>query len=132
MHPLPRLAGHFRAHARLATAMGVGLAVALLLPPGSTAVARGLVGWNVAVWLYLALVGWMMWHADHGRLRRIAEQQAESAGTVLALVSVASVVSLVGTVLELGAAKLPGAAHAVPHVAQLLKRNRQVRLFHLQ
>jgi uncharacterized membrane protein len=36
---------------------------------------------------------------------------------VLAVVSIAAVVSLVGVVVELSAAKLPGAAHALPHVA---------------
>jgi len=114
------LASHFRAHARLVTAAVVGAGVAVLLPGPIAPVTRALLGWNVAVWLYLALVGWMMRTADHGRLRRVAEQQAESVGIVLALVSLASVVSLVGTVLELSAAKLPDANHAVPHVALAL------------
>ena len=111
---------HFRAHARLLTSVAVGTVVALGLPPAIGPVTRALLGWNAAVWLYLVLVGWMMHRADHGQLRRVAALQAESAGTVLALVSVASVVSLVGTVLELSAAKLPGAAHAAPHVALAL------------
>ena len=115
-----RLRDHFRAHARLATAVVVGIAVALLVPGAMAAVTRALVGWNVAVWLYLALVAAVMRSADHGQLRRVAALQAESAGTVLALVSVASVVSLVGTVMELSAAKLPGAAHAAPHVVLAL------------
>lgn len=113
-------AAHLRVHARLVIAMAVGLGLGLLLPAATGAVTRALLGWNAAVWLYLLLVGWMMLHADHGRLRAVATQQAESAGTVLALVSAASVVSLVGTVIELGAAKLPGAAHAGPHVALAL------------
>ena len=83
-------------------------------------VSRGLLGWNVAVWLYLALLATMMARADHRRLRQVADRQAESAGTVLALVSVAAVVSLLGTVLELGAAKqMPGTV-ALPHVALAL------------
>ena len=115
-----RLVSHFRAHVRLATAIALGVAVAGLLPGHYGLVSRALVGWNVAVWLYLALVAWMMAHANHRRLRQVAEAQAESAGTVLALVSLASVVSLVGTVMELGAAKVPGAPHALPHVALAL------------
>jgi uncharacterized membrane protein len=115
-----RLRDHFRAHARLATAVAVGIVVALLVPGAMASVTRALIGWNVAVWLYLALVAAMMRSADHGQLRRVAALQAESAGTVLALVSLASVVSLVGTVMELSAAKLPGAAHAAPHVALAL------------
>lgn len=115
-----RLVSHFRAHLRLATAIALGVAAAGLLPGHYAMVSRALLGWNVAVWLYLALVGWMMAHADHRRLRQVAEAQAESVGTVLALVSMASVVSLLGTVLELSAAKVPGAPHALPHVALAL------------
>ena len=117
---LNRLISHFRAHARLVSSVALGTGVALLMPAVFSPVTRGLVGWNVAVWLYLALVALTMRTADHGQLRRVAARQAESAGTVLALVSVASVVSLVGTVLELSAAKLPGATHAVAHVALAL------------
>ena len=117
---MARLVSHFRAHARLVGTVVLGSGVALLLPAVIGPVTRGLLGWNVAVWLYLVLVALMMRSADHGQLRRVVALQAESAGTVLALVSVASVVSLVGTVLELSAAKLPGAAHAALHVALAL------------
>lgn len=82
-----------------------GIASALLLPGNSDLVRRALIGWNVAVWLYLLLVGWMMAHADHRRLQRIAQIQSEGAGTVLLVVSLASVVSLLGTVVELSAAR---------------------------
>ena len=113
MHPVGH---HLRAHRRLATAGAMGLALALLLPGAFGPVQRALVGWNLAVWLYLALAGWMMVRANHGRLRQVADAQADSAGTVLLLVSVASVVSLAGTVVELTAARLPGLQHTLPHV----------------
>jgi len=113
MHPVGR---HLRAHVRLATASAVGLGVALVLPASFGLVQRALVGWNLAVWFYLALAGWMMAKASHQRLRQVADAQADSAGTVLVMVSVASVVSLAGTVLELTAARLPGAQHTLPHV----------------
>lgn len=111
-----RLHRHLRAHVRLATAMALGAAVALLVPAHWGGVQRLLVGWNVGVWLYLLLVGWMMAHAGHGHLRRVVEQQADSAATVLALVIAACLVSLVGTVLELGAARALHGDHAWPHV----------------
>jgi uncharacterized membrane protein len=97
--------------------MLVGLALGWLLPGSSTVVTRALIGWNVAVWLYLILASWMMWHADHRRLRRVALAQAETVHTALAVVVVASVVSLIGVVVELSAAKLSGASHALPHLA---------------
>jgi uncharacterized membrane protein len=119
-HPGNALRAHLRAHPRLTIALLVGLVVGLalgwLLPDSSTPVTRALIGWNVAVWLYLGLAGWTMWHADHQRLRRVALAQAETVHTVLAIVVVACVVSLIGVVVELSAAKLPGASHAWPHL----------------
>jgi uncharacterized membrane protein len=108
---------HFRARPRLTASMSVGAAAALLLPSSLSPVSRALLGWNVAVWLYLVLMGWMMMRADHAHLRRVAVAQAEGAATVLAIVSTACVVSLLGIVVELSAAKVPGAHHALPHVA---------------
>jgi uncharacterized membrane protein len=58
----------------------------------------------------------MMVHADHSHLRRVACAQAESAATVLAMVSTACVVSLLGIVAELSAAKLSGPPDAFSHV----------------
>jgi len=114
------LVTHARAHPRLIIAAGVGAVAALMLPASFGATTRGLLGWNAAVWLYLLLVGQMMLRADHHGLRRTAVAQAEGAGTVLAIVSVAAVVSLLGVVAELSAARQPGAPHAVPHVSLAL------------
>ena len=117
MHPV---LAHVHARPRLVLAFLLGLLAALLAPGLPSAVTRGLLGWNVAVWCYLVLVGWMMLQADHHLLRRVAVAQAESAGTVLAMVSAAAVASLVGVVIELSAAKQPGARHALPHLALAL------------
>ena len=111
---------HLRVHPRLVLSLGVGLTTALAWPYPVGGVERALIGWNAAVWLYLALVGWMMVRADHHLLRRVAKAQAESAATVMALVSAASVASLAGVVFELTAAKLPGVRHALPHVVLAL------------
>ncbi len=117
---MPPFVLHLRVHPRLVLSLGVGLTMALAWPYPVGGVERALIGWNVAVWLYLALVGWMMVRADHHLLRRVAKAQAESAATVMALVSAASVASLAGVVFELTAAKLPGVRHALPHVALAL------------
>jgi len=106
----------FQAHPRLVIALVVGIAATALLPGTMRWVTRCLLGWNVAAWLYLALVGAMMLRADHERIRRTALAQAESAATVLGVVVVAAIASLVGIVFELTAAKVPGAPHALPHV----------------
>lgn len=117
---MPPFVLHLRVHPRLVLSLGVGLTMALAWRYPVGGVERALIGWNVAVWLYLALVGWMMVRADHHLLRRVAKAQAESAATVMALVSAASVASLAGVVFELTAAKLPGVRHALPHVALAL------------
>ncbi len=114
---MPTLTAPLRAHPRLVLSLAVGVAAALLLPGAMGGVTRCLLGWNVTVWLYLLLVGWMMGHADHHLLRRVTAAQAETAATVLAVVSLAAVVSLFGVVIELSAAKQPGAVHALPHLA---------------
>ncbi|QCB47645.1 DUF1345 domain-containing protein [Hydrogenophaga sp. PAMC20947] len=113
---MKHLLHHFRTRPRLLGAMMIGLVLALLLPSRLPWVTRSLLGWNVAVWLYLLLMGWLMLRADHDKLHRDALAQAEDAATVLAVVVFAAVASLAGTVLELSAAKLPGAAHEWRHV----------------
>ena len=117
---MKRVALHLRAHPHLLVSLLCGAAVALLLPGGHSPRTRALVGWNVAVWLYLALAAWVMLRADASRVRRVAKAQAEGAATVLVMVIVAALVSLAGTVLELSAAKQPGAAAALDHVALAL------------
>lgn len=106
-----------QARKRLVSAFVAGVLVAVLLPGPSDGVTRALVGWNVMVWLYLALVGLLMGQSDHHGLRRIARAQAESATVVLAVVVVAALFSLVGIVVELSAAKGTDASHAWSHLA---------------
>jgi uncharacterized membrane protein len=105
-----------QAHPRLLLSLATGTLSAVWLPGSYHLITRCLLGWNVAVWLYLALLATLMLRADHARLRRVAVTQAESATTVLGVVVVAAVVSLVGIVVELAAAKVPGTPHALPHV----------------
>ncbi len=112
-----RIASHVRARPSLVISILIGFAAALLLPGTLSLVTRSLVGWNVAVWLYLFLVAAMMRQADHLQLRRIAVRQAEGTATVLAIVIFSAVVSVAGIVVELSAAKLQGTAQALPHVA---------------
>ena len=113
---MSRLISHLRVRPRLVMSVVVGVAAALLLPGTHHTVTRCLFGWNVAVWLYLVLAAEMMLRADHARLRRVAAAQAEAAATVLGIVILAALVSLIGIVAELMAAKAPGTPHALSHV----------------
>ena len=121
---MKRFAMHLRAHPHLLASLAVGVLVAVLFPGEHAPRSRALVGWNAAVWLYLALAAWAMLRAGPSRIQRVAKAQAEGAATVLVIVIVAALVSLAGTVFELSAAKmpaaLPGATGALPHVALAL------------
>lgn len=117
---MKQLAHVLRSRPMLVGSAAAGGVVAALLPSSMRPVTRGLVGWNVAVWLYLLLAWWTMLRADHDRMRRAAIAHAESAVTVAGLVVVAAVASLVGIVMELAAAKGAGASHAIEHVALAL------------
>ena len=107
---------HVATRPRMAFSAAVGILAAVAAPGIEHAVTRALLGWNVGVWLFLALAGTMMLRADHEHLRRIAIEHAEGAATVLALVIVAAVFSIVAIIFELSVAKGTGSSHALPHV----------------
>lgn len=113
---MSRLVQHIQTRPRMFICAAIGTAVGMLAPGIEHAVTRSLLGWNVGVWLFLVMIGVMMLRADHDHLRRSAIAQAEGAAAVLALVVFAAVVSIVAIVIELSAAKGPGAHRALPHV----------------
>ena len=113
---MKRLLHHVHARPRLLGAAAVGVLAALVLPGTLGPVTRALFGWNLAVWTYLVLALVLMLRADHEHLRRVALVQAEGASTVLVGAVLAAVASLAGIVVELAAARLPGATHALPHM----------------
>jgi uncharacterized membrane protein len=86
---------------RMTAAFVAGGAAAWLAAGELHPVSRALVGWNVGVWLYLVLVGWMMFRADRSRLQKNAQLHAEGAAAVLLVVVGAVVASMVAIVVEL-------------------------------
>jgi uncharacterized membrane protein len=105
-----------RARPNLLAAATLGVLAGFAAPAQMHVVTRCLIGWNVGVWLYLALIAWLAWRADHDRLRSLATAHAEGAATVTATVVLATLMSLVAIVIELSAAKGGGARYALPHV----------------
>jgi uncharacterized membrane protein len=91
---------HVAVRPRMSLAAAAGLAAGVVAP-ASTVIGQALIGWNVGVWTYLALMAWLMLRADHGHLRRSALAQTPGAAVVLGLVVGASVASLVAMVVEL-------------------------------
>ena len=110
------LRSRLRAHAHLVTAAIVGLIVAFATPDVRSPVGRWLLGWNAGVWLYLIWTGWLMSHSDEAHVKRVAQAQSESAGTVLAIVALAALASFGAITMELSAAKEAGFRQALPHV----------------
>jgi uncharacterized membrane protein len=106
-----------RARPRLFISILVGAAAGLALPLQWDAVTKVLIGWNVTVWIYLALVGWLMVRSTHVRVRSIAEQEDKGAGIILAIMSIAAIVSLAAIVLELSTSKNLSAGHRLAHYA---------------
>jgi uncharacterized membrane protein len=90
-------------HLRLTFALLIGSAAAFALPDSWLWITRILAGWNIAVWSYLCLMAWLMLHADHARVRKIAEQEDEGAVAVLAIMSICAIASLAAIILELAA-----------------------------
>jgi len=91
--------------------------VAVAVPTGRHGMPQLLLGWNAAVWLYLAQAFWVMARADHHHLRRTAVAQAEGHAVVLGIAIVSAVVSVVAIGIELGGARGAAPREAWAHVA---------------
>jgi uncharacterized membrane protein len=114
--PLDSRPSHLITHGRLIACAIAGAVAGVAWPELDSILAHALVGWNVFVWLYLIMVVIVLVRADHGHIKRVALAQAESAGTVLAIVVSAAVISLAAVVFELIAAKAAGPHHMVGHL----------------
>lgn len=117
----PSVLTRLRARGRLLLALACGIVVGLALSEESLrGITRGLIGWNVGVWLYLLLVWRAMSQLDHDRLRRLAAAQAESASVVLAIAVGATLVAIAAIFAELGAAKNGTSGPAWPQLLLVL------------
>ena len=84
MHPVLT---HLRVRPRMSLAVVTGIAAGVVVP-SSKLITSMLIGWNVGVWIYLALMAWMMLRADHGQpgqpVRRWRQAPLRSASAVAA------------------------------------------------
>ncbi|HEV7616943.1 MAG TPA: DUF1345 domain-containing protein [Burkholderiaceae bacterium] len=114
MRPVYRLV---RNRPRLSVSVIVGTVVAGFVPIHPSPVMRALIGWNVAVWFYLCLMGWLMVRANHATVEQIAEEEDKSAVSVLAIMSTAAIASIVAIVVELSGTKDLPAVLRLQHYA---------------
>jgi uncharacterized membrane protein len=105
------------ARPRLFISILAGAGSGFALPSQWDMLTRVLIGWNVTVWLYLALVGWLMVHSTHVRVRSLAEEEYRGAGAILAIMSIAAIFSLAAIVLELSTTRNLSASHRLAHYA---------------
>ncbi|MBV7536177.1 DUF1345 domain-containing protein [Duganella sp. sic0402] len=97
---------HSRPHLSLATVLA--LAVLPWLPGGWPWLTRLLACWDILVWTYLLTMAWMMIQADHHDIKRAACRQDEKGPVILALLSLAVLLSLAAIVSQLSATKDAG------------------------
>jgi len=114
MHPIHKVV---RNRPRLIIAIVAGLIVGLALPGQLSVVTQALIGWNVTVWFYLCLMGWLMMRASPTKVRNIAEQEDKSGVVILTIMSISAVVSLAAIVLELSTLKGLSLSHRLAHYA---------------
>jgi hypothetical protein len=102
---------HNHPHPLLLIAVMLGVGSGFLLPDQWRVVTQVLVAWNIMVWSYLLLTGWLMLQANHIRMLKIASQEDEHGATILAMFSIVTVASLVAIVLELSDQELKTGFH---------------------
>lgn len=106
-----------RSRPHLSAAIVVGAIAGVFLPAHWTPLVRVLTAWDIAVWMYLVTVGWMMLRADHREVKRIAARQDERAATILASLVVATVASMVAISSELASLRAMPASERGLHYA---------------
>jgi len=113
-----RLVRQLQARPRLFIASAVGLLTGFAIPDSVAmhGVTRALIGWNVALALYLVLAGVMMARSSHDRMRHRARLQDEGQWVVLTLVMVAAIASLFAVAGQLSVAKDARGALKAAHV----------------
>ncbi len=110
------LLSHLRARPRLGWSIAIGTLAGVAVPEVTTVVGRLLVGWNAAVWLYIALTLSAMLRADHDRMRHAARVHSEGLAIVSTVIIGAAIASFAAIVLELAAGKASGGSRALSQV----------------
>ncbi|MCK8346414.1 DUF1345 domain-containing protein, partial [Erwinia amylovora] len=98
----PPLRHLYQARPRLLVACLLSVVSFFLIPASQSLAQRLLFGGNVLAWLYLLSLWWLMLRTPAKDIARIARVQDESAGTVLAIVCVACLVSILAILFDLG------------------------------
>ncbi len=113
--PLLRPLRIIRARPRLFIAAAIGVVLITLLPADWRIATRSVVGWDIAVALYLVFAFRLMMNCDINRIRRRAALQDEGQFAILVLTVAAALASLGAIIAELGGSR--GNDHRPTHLA---------------
>jgi uncharacterized membrane protein len=112
----PRIINVLVQRPRLGVAACVGIVAGFFIPNATGPIMRSLIGWNSALWLYLALVLQMMVRATPDDVRALAAPEDENAAAVLSVVSAAALASTAAIVTMLATAGKLSEAQRIWHV----------------
>src|SRR5215218_326780 len=104
-HRLPKPLRIVRTHGRLFASFLIGMALFFALPTAERLATRILLGWDVAVTVYLALAFVMVSRFDIALVRRRAATQDEGGTLILILTILAAIASLAAILAELGSTR---------------------------
>jgi uncharacterized membrane protein len=105
-HPGARLLAPvrvIRARPQLFVSAVIGLAAFTILPPEMRPFSRGLVGWNIGLLFYFALVASLISSANHAAIRQRARMLDEGGIMILMLTTAIACASFGAIIVELGA-----------------------------
>ncbi|WP_077035448.1 DUF1345 domain-containing protein [Pelomonas sp. KK5] len=113
-----KLIRSLRHRPRLLASVALALVLPWLLPATVPTLARGLIGWDAGVWLYLLLLLRMMVKENGGHhLQLTARANADSMVAVLVVATLGATASLVAVALEQSQVKQGlGALHGWPYL----------------
>lgn len=102
---LPRFVRIVHGRRRLFLSTLLGIVIAVALPPQWALAVRALVGWDIALAVYLSVTLWLMAHATVAHIRRRASTEDEGKFIILTMTVAAALASIGAIVMELGVSK---------------------------
>jgi uncharacterized membrane protein len=114
---LVRMAATFRRRPRILICSAFGVIAYVLMPATLRVATRGLVAWNLATLLFIALVGWMMARSTQRTIAMRAALEDEKQWVVLLVGLIAVCAALAAIVAELGVVKDMAGLRKGEHIA---------------
>ena len=102
---LPKVVRILQARPKLIMSVLLGVGVAAALPAGWRFTTKSLVGWDLGVAVYLAIVYWTIARSQASHILQHAKNEDEGRGVILVLTVAAALATLAAIVAQLGGAQ---------------------------